>query len=269
MSALNTLNVPSHFLRGRGLLVLWGSVDRTAVEEEPLNDWWTNEHLPERLSVSGFARARRYYASNSSSTSMSNYLTLYEVASLDILTSPDYMAKLNAPTPATQKWLPTLASMDRSACSVLYSVPRNEFKMQSNGVGGTIAQIVCTPPSDAEKRRQALGWISEHLAPVFMSDYKTVLAVHLVEQDDEATRSGSSSKSYDAVRLSGNDADAASGGHGRWIFLVEFAAAYSSPMAEKDRQVVHKLVETLRQGATHSFREIWWEIYQLICAVSL
>ena len=268
MSAPGLTNNPGYFLLGSGLLVLWGSVDGNSVEEEPLNDWWTNEHLPERLSISGFNRARRYYTADTSSPAKSHYLTLYEVASVATLVSTDYMTKLNEPTHGTQKWMPTMASMNRAACSVLVSIPRTDFRDRKSAVGATIAHIVFPGPKDVEDEQQLSDWVVNQFTQVMLA-HKTVLAVHLVQQDDHATRSGSSSKSYDAVRFQSGDAAAASLDENlpRYILLVEFASAVSGSLARKDRELVAMIVEGLPYNGTN-VGSIWWEIYQLICAAS-
>jgi hypothetical protein len=109
-------------LLGNGLLLIFGAVDGEQYNEQELNDWygqlqqhkpiltisrWTNEHLPERLSVSGFRRARRYYAQDVDQKTLSKYLVLYEVDSVQILTSSEYMAKLNVSlaSPGTERLL--------------------------------------------------------------------------------------------------------------------------------------------------------------------
>lgn len=97
-------------LLGTSCLVVYGTVNSSKVNEVALNDWWTNEHLPERLSTPGFLRARRYcYRDEAQNTT--DYLTLYETETLETLTSEAYMDKLNNPTPGTSEHVPTLATV--------------------------------------------------------------------------------------------------------------------------------------------------------------
>lgn len=51
-------------LRGTAMRIIWGGLDqgKTNQEEEELNDWWSNEHLPERLAINGFRRTCRFHA---------------------------------------------------------------------------------------------------------------------------------------------------------------------------------------------------------------
>ena len=94
-SPVSRANMPDPtFLHGKGMLVIWGGLSSEAkksVDEGELNDWWTNEHLPERLSVPGFLRARRYFTFEADSNT-SQYLVCYETASLDVLKSEAYLA---------------------------------------------------------------------------------------------------------------------------------------------------------------------------------
>ncbi|KAK7902642.1 hypothetical protein LTR67_002288 [Exophiala xenobiotica] len=235
------------FLHGTAMLVIWGSVDHpsttntdtntdtnttTAVDETALNAWWTNEHLPERLAILGFHRTRRYYNyTQTTQTTLDNtqaqtklqtpvpsspssqYLVTYEVSSLSTLTSPAYMTALNNPTERTKRFMPVLASMNRSACRVLYSVAREEFSRTSTttgddhsstrrtGIGAALAHIVFQPPSGTQdnlrKWIEEIGWPS-------LAAFPPPLAMHLLEHDDEATKSGSATKSYEDVTFQTN-----------------------------------------------------------------
>lgn len=250
------------FLRGDGLLVLWGGVDSQTVDEEAMSDWWTNEHLPERLAIPGFLRARRYYAPDSESPTLSIYLTLYEVSSLATLTSKEYLAALNGPTLGTSKWMPTLASMNRSACKVIHSVARKDFtSSQGGGVGSTIAHISFVPPSSSADAQALQSFITGTLSSSVLA-HLTTLAFHLVEQDDASTRSGSSSKSYQAVSFGKGDATATAG---RWIVLVEFAALLRAPFS-RTKAIVPDIVGQLK--GKKKVEEVEVHVYELVCALS-
>lgn len=247
------------FLRGTAILIIWGGLDegKTAAEEEELNDWWSNEHLPERLAIKGFLRTRRFHALKNG---LSQYLVCYEVASLDTLTSPDYMAALNNPTPGTKRFMPVLASMNRSACRVLYSVSRPQFsKCREGGIGGSIAHIVFQPPPTAESRQQVQNWIAHRGWPA-LAQYPGSLAIHLIEHDGQASSSGSSTKSYDGVRFQ----EQSNNSQGRWILLIEYAETITAPCA-KHQSTAANLMEGIR-GCGIQAAEV--QFYSLICAVS-
>ncbi|KAK5191776.1 hypothetical protein LTR92_008357 [Exophiala xenobiotica] len=311
------------FLHGTAMLVIWGSVDHpsttntntdtdtntnttTAVDETALNAWWTNEHLPERLAIPGFHRTRRYYNYTQTtqttldntqtqtkiqtpvpSSQSSQYLVTYEVSSLSTLTSPAYMTALNNPTEGTKRFMPVLASMNRSACRVLYSVAREEFSRTSTstttgddhsstrrtGIGAALAHIVFQPPSGTQdnlrKWIEEIGWPS-------LAAFPTPLAMHLLEHDDEATKSGSATKSYEDVTFQTNTNtkpgedegegknDTDSKGRSRWMLLIEFAEPLGAPFGKASAltgTVVDKLDEM-------DAKEIDVRLYGLICTVS-
>lgn len=84
-------------MSGKGVLAIWN--DCVQSEENNYENWYQNEHLPERLGVPGFIRGRRYQ----SLVSSPRFFTWYEVASPSTLTSESYMARLSDPTPWTQE----------------------------------------------------------------------------------------------------------------------------------------------------------------------
>lgn len=270
----------SQFLRSTAMLVIWGGIDSTTdVDETALNAWWTNEHLAERLAIPGFLRTRRFYSLSPQHdqpqpqpqlAGSSQYLVCYEVSSLSTLTSPEYMTALNDPTPATQRYLPLLASMNRSACRILHSVSRAEFDACSGGgVAGTIAHIVFQPPSTAESRDRLRSWIVEVGWPNLVA-FPAALAMHLLEHDDAASRAGSGTKSYDEVRFQGAEREDQSqdqgqrADQGRWMLLLEFAEPLGAPFG-KAGALAATIVDKL-EGL--EAEEVECRLYSLICAMS-
>src|SRR5262249_25813936 len=49
------------------------------------------------------------------------WLTMYEADDLTVLTSADYLARLNAPTPATERTLKHFRNTSRAVCRVVHS----------------------------------------------------------------------------------------------------------------------------------------------------
>jgi hypothetical protein len=256
-------------LLGNGMLVIWGDVDSNAVDEETLNEWWTNEHLPERLSISGFRRARRYYSADDSSPTISKYLVCYEVSSLETLTSKEYLAKLNDPTPGTAKSMPVIASLERSACSVVYSAQRGEFaKLKIGPVGGTIVHIVFSFPELSKEKRQELdNWIVNQLAPAVLSSHHSILSFHALRPNEAAGKAGSSSKSYERVQFThAPPSGGGSQGRSKLILLVEFSYTKSTVM-KKSRSPMLKasLMEYLHSlGAENEANQL----YELLCVAN-
>jgi hypothetical protein len=62
--------------------------------------WYIREHLQERVGVSGFRFGRRYELVSGGDR---RFFAFYEVESPDVLSSPAYLERLNAPTAWTQE----------------------------------------------------------------------------------------------------------------------------------------------------------------------
>ena len=67
-----------------GLLLVMMDIDPE--HEEDFNRWYDEQHVPERLAIPGFVRARRYRAVEGAP----KYLALYEVESPAVLESEEY-----------------------------------------------------------------------------------------------------------------------------------------------------------------------------------
>src|SRR4051812_9744541 len=81
-------------LRGRAFLAIWHDIASAA--EAEYNVWHTRQHMPERLGIPGFLVGRRYVDWNLKDQ---RYFTLYETVKLETLSSDDYRARLNNPSP--------------------------------------------------------------------------------------------------------------------------------------------------------------------------
>jgi hypothetical protein len=242
-------------LLGNAALAIWGDVDSNHVDEPALNDWWTNEHLPERLSIPGFLRARRYYCARGESPSQTKYFTFYEVSDLEVLTSTAYMEKLNNPTKGTQQHVPTLATMQRSACKVVYSEVRRDLRTCSTGLSGTVAMFVLEVPPRMKMERGLQVSLPEAFAKIQNSD-KTAMNLIILEEDKNATEPGSSSQSYQNVKLQPDKY-----GIKKWIVLLEF----SSP-AGLLRQSIETSLKPLKVEL-ENLGGVTCDVYEFICSV--
>ncbi|KAK4939806.1 hypothetical protein LTR10_019979 [Elasticomyces elasticus] len=241
--------------RERGMMVIWGEVSDKTINEEGLNEWWTYEHLPERIAIPGFRRARRYYSV--SENSKSQYLVCYEVSSLDIFTSPAYMDALNNPTPGTQTYMPLMASLNRLSCS------RPEFnECSASGTGATLVLITFQPPISQNLRDELGAWIAETIWPSLSSHHQSLLAIHLLRYDSYASQSGSSTKSYEKVSFQSAAATGVASPE-RWVILVELTESITAPFAQH-RALTHSIVQQLKRFAS----EIESQAFGLICALS-
>jgi hypothetical protein len=115
-------------LRGAAFLAIWHDIEEHG--EVEYNDWHTREHMPERVRLPGFEAGRRWVGR---SLDHHRYFTLYEAATLDVLGSATYRARLDAPTPWTHKVQPTFTNFVRAACRATAS--------EGRGTGGALATI--------------------------------------------------------------------------------------------------------------------------------
>lgn len=101
-------------MQGTGFLAIWSDVGLE--EETDYLHWLTREHTNERLGVNGFLRVRVY---RSLEASVRRYFIHYELRSPDVLGSEAYLARLNAPSPWSQRIMPILGNFVRGGGRVL------------------------------------------------------------------------------------------------------------------------------------------------------
>ncbi|MFL1461449.1 hypothetical protein ACI6QG_04550 [Roseococcus sp. DSY-14] len=93
------------------LLAIWGDVLPEA-ETEHLH-WLLREHTAERLGVPGFLAVRVLRSAPGRT------LILYELADAAVLSSPAYLARLDAPTPWSRRIMPMLRGFARGGGPVV------------------------------------------------------------------------------------------------------------------------------------------------------
>ena len=82
-------------LAGKAVMINWSDV---APEHRPAYyEWHSREHMVGRVAIPGYQRGRRYLAVRA----QRDFLVLYEVDDLAVVTGPDYLAKANQPSPLT------------------------------------------------------------------------------------------------------------------------------------------------------------------------
>lgn len=77
--------------------------------------WYMNEHFPERLAVPGFRRGRRYEAVEADR----RYFSFYELDDPGVLFSQAYLARLDNPTAWTRRIMSVWKGMIRTVCERL------------------------------------------------------------------------------------------------------------------------------------------------------
>src|SRR5262245_59979764 len=118
-------------ISGRGALVGWFDCD--PCDAGDVSEWLAREHFPERISVPGFLRGRRYRAREG----QPEFFVMYEIDEVSTLASDVYLERLNNPTRLTRETAPRIRGQRRTACSITASVGDTD--------GGTIATLDVQP----------------------------------------------------------------------------------------------------------------------------
>lgn len=193
-------------LLGLAAVVVWNDV--AAEGREQFYDWHDKEHIPERLDIPGFRRGRRYVRPGHSP----EWLTLYEADDLAVLTSSEYLARLNSPTPRTTSTLRCFRNTSRAVCSIVQS-------MGSSSGGHVLAMRLSVPGGQSNAVRRVLA---NEIFPRLIC-YTGIVACHLYATDPAASfidTAESNTRTFDVPS---------------WVMLCEatFAAA-----AEKARVLI-------------------------------
>jgi hypothetical protein len=137
-------------LLGKAALAMWW--DMAASRRSEFEHWHTHEHFPERLGIPGFRRATRW----TSADGEEGIFVMYELDDYDVLSSPAYLARLNAPTPWSTRLMPEHRNMVRSQCRVLESCGINPAR--------NALTVRLSPASGRdEELRAAIRSMSKHL----------------------------------------------------------------------------------------------------------
>ena len=122
---------------GRAAVLIWNDVAPEGRAQ--FYAWHDREHVPERLSLPGFLRGRRYARAGHSP----QWLTIYEAVDVSALVSPAYLARLNAPTAATTRTLAYFRNTSRAVCRRVHSVG-------SSSGGHVLAMRMSVDPARAD-----------------------------------------------------------------------------------------------------------------------
>ncbi|KAH7081229.1 hypothetical protein BKA63DRAFT_204434 [Paraphoma chrysanthemicola] len=237
------------------MLILWGEVDPDATDESALNDWWTNEHLPERLRLPGFVRARRYCSLGSHGKR--EYLAWYEVTDVQDLASEDYLYALNHPTPKTQQFMPCLSTMNRSACRTDRCPHANlEWDNCQNFEHQYLIVLVMNPETPHDYQQAIPTLLEQYIQKSILASTERV-RVHIAIEDSAITTAGTASKSYDDVLFKPQRSG------GKIIALVE-VQLQSSPRAIFDWKWAQNIVSTIEATGLHVEHS---NNYELLCSM--
>lgn len=100
---------------GVGILAVWN--DCAPDDAKGYENWYLGEHLIERLSIPGFRWGRRYRRLAGASGTLPEYMTYYETDTAEVLVSPEYLSRVNDPTPETHRIMSSVfKNMNRTIC---------------------------------------------------------------------------------------------------------------------------------------------------------
>jgi hypothetical protein len=103
-------------MEGAGYLAIWS--DLAPLDETDWMHWITREHAAERVGIEGFLACRIFRALG---TAHNRYFILYELENPETIGSPQYLARLNEPTPWSQRIMPRLQNFARGGGRVVAS----------------------------------------------------------------------------------------------------------------------------------------------------
>lgn len=153
-------------LAGKGMLLTSMNIDVT--DEADFNRWYDREHLEERVAIDGFLEARRYVAHAANP----KYLCLYSTATLEVLDSPAYKARLANPTDWSRQTMARFKDMLRVVARITIS--------KGTGRGAALGVVRLRPtPDNAASWRDAL---QDRLTP---DEQDGIVSMHLLESEPE------------------------------------------------------------------------------------
>ena len=179
-------------LAAKGMLLT--SMDIDPSDEAEFNRWYDREHLEERVAIEGFLEARRYVAHQGSP----KYLCLYSTASIDVLDSPAYRAKLANPTDWSKKTMARFKNMIRAVARVTIS--------RGQGRGAALGIVRLRHSAGGEERLRAA--LREKLDPEQLDG---IVSMHLIESDPALSKPIT------------DDSSVPNPGAGDWFVLIDGA----------------------------------------------
>lgn len=157
-----------------GFLAIFSDVD--PADETDYLHWLTREHVQERLSVPGFLAARIF---RTQAGGRGRFFIFYRLRDAGVVASPGYLARLNAPTPWSQRIMPKLKNFMRGGGVIV---------RESAGEGGFAAPVLFA--------REALPQYLEAAAGIASAD--RMAATRIFETDRAASEIATSEKSMRA-----------------------------------------------------------------------
>lgn len=158
-------------LAGDAAVAIWHDIALEGRDE--FYRWHGEEHMPERVEIPGFIRGRRYAAMRA----RPEFFNLYEASSPDVLRGPDYLSRLNSPTPWTTAVVKHFRNVARSICQVAYTA--------GQGGGGLVATVRYDVPDIL--RADHLACMRDEFLPHLLRQ-QGIAGVHLLMADVDASK---------------------------------------------------------------------------------
>ena len=209
-------------LLGAGAVLVWNDV--TEAGRTQFYEWHDKEHIPERLAIPGFRRGRRYAKAGHSP----EWLTIYEADDLGVVVSPEYLRRLNSPTPGTVRMLHDFRNTSRAVCEVVHTV--------GSSSGGHILALRLDLP--AAQGDAMCRYLRTEVFPRAMAEIG-VVACHLYAADQSASflkTAEASTREFDVPS---------------WVILVEMTTPDAAERVRQriDGPALRDLGVTLRSDA--------------------
>jgi hypothetical protein len=195
-------------LLGAGVVLVWCDIAEHAHDEHEA--WHSYQHMPERIGVPGFLRARRGITT---APTAPRIFVLYELRDLGVVMSPQYLERLNNPTAWTKRMMGAVRRLSRTPCRIVASLG-----------AGVAAHVLTLRISPGSEQSEALrSWLVREALPDLVRE-PGLSSVHLLERD-EAT----AIVATDEQRLRGRP-----DGTADWVIVVDgySAAAVATAVAK-------------------------------------
>ncbi len=151
-------------IAGKGMLLT--SMDIDPEHEADFNRWYDREHLLERVAIDGFLEARRYVAVHASP----KYLFLYSTATVEVLDSPPYRARLANPTAWSKTTMARFKNMIRAVARMT----------MSRGVGRGAVLGIARLRREGGSEEELRAALAQRLDPEGLDG---IVSMHLIESD--------------------------------------------------------------------------------------
>jgi hypothetical protein len=136
-------------IMGTGVLALW--LDVAPALDRETDAWYIDEHMPERIDIGGYLRARRYQALQGSPA----YLTMFEARTPADLASEGYLSLVQRISEQSKRIRAGFSNVARGTFQVGASAGR--------GLGAVIATLRLAPRSERPSQAQMAAVVQDLL----------------------------------------------------------------------------------------------------------